>query len=64
MKSTNNLINPPHPRDYLDEHFTNKLWYICIVGGRGRVYEIIHFYRKLLVNPPLQIWFQKYNKLF
>ena len=31
--------------------------YICIVGGGGRVYYIIRFYREFLVNPPLRIWY-------
>jgi hypothetical protein len=55
MKPTNNFINPPHPRHYLHEHFTNKfiVHWNCLWGGR--VYEIVDFYRKLLVNPPLQI---------
>jgi len=28
---------------------------VFIVGGGGRVYEIIHFHHKWLVNPPLPI---------
>jgi hypothetical protein len=32
-----------------------------IVGGGGRVYEIVDFYHKLLVNPPLQIRLETIN---
>ena len=31
--------------------------YIFIVCGGGRVYEIVRFYRELLANPPLRIWY-------
>ena len=51
MKPTNNIINPPHPRPYLHEHFTNKLM-VHLYCWWGRVYGIMDFYRKLLVNPP------------
>ncbi len=55
MKPTNNLINPPCPRDCLYAQLIDKFSCIYIVGGAGRVYEIVHFFRELLVNPPLQI---------
>jgi len=39
-------VNPPLPISPFS---------VFIVGGGGRVYEIIHFHHKLLVNPPLPI---------